>query len=705
MIDDRSRRVALWLELPPEPVRAALALFEDGATVPFVARYRKERTGGLDEVQLRAIAEQSERFADLDQRRATIVARLRELGKWDEDLDRRLEACTSRAELDDLWAPFKRRRATRADQARERGLQPLADRILALPVSGDPAEVARGFVRDGVATADEALAGARDIVAETLASNPEIAGAMREGMRRHGVLTSALRKGVTDPAQFRDYADHREPIASAPSHRYLAMCRGEAEEVLTVRVRLDADRATENVLRRVESRPRSPFVAELRAAARDAVDRLLLPAAERAVRAERATRAEVDALDVFARNLEALLLAPPLGARSVLGIDPGLRTGCKCAWVAPTGALVEHRVLPLVTGSRAGLAEWLSRSPPDAIAVGNGTGGREALAAARLAAADAGVDVLVVSVSEAGASVYSASDLARAELPEVDLTVRSAVHIARRLQDPLAELVKVPPQSLGVGQYQHDVDEAALARRLHDVVESCVNRVGVDLDTASAALLGYVAGIGPKLAAAIQAHREHNGAFGSRRALLKVAGVGPRTFEQCAGFLRVRGAEPLDASAVHPERYALVGRMAADLGLTVSALVGDAEAVRRIPLSRYADDQVGAATLDDIASELARPGRDPRSEFEPPRFRDDVSTLDDLEVGMELEGVVTNVTAFGAFVDVGVHQDGLVHVSELSDRFVRSPHEVVAPGQRLRVRVLAVDRDRKRVSLTAKSER
>jgi protein Tex len=703
-MSDLAPRIAAILSLPVASVAAALSLFEDGASVPFVARYRKDHTGSLDEVQLRDIAAQSERLTELDARRAAIIAGLHEQGKWTDALQAALDACATKAELEEIWAPFKKKRATRADQARARGLQPLADRILAQPPKGDPLGEAAAFVSEEVPDAAAALAGARDIVAEHIASTGEIVALIRAGLREHGVVTTTAKKGSTDE-RFRDYADHEEPIAKMPGHRWLAACRGEEEGALTLKVRINAERAAENVLRRLPYRAGTPFGVELKAACEDAVDRLLIPSAERAIRAEKSLAAEDGALDVFQRNLEAILLAAPLGPQGVLGIDPGLRTGCKCALVSDTGALLEHRVLPLVHGSRKDLVDWLRRARPRAVAVGNGTGGREALAAARDAAREAGVEAVVVSVSEAGASIYSASDAAREEMPDLDLTVRSAVHIARRLQDPLAELVKVPPQALGVGQYQHDVDEARLARRLHDVVESCVNRVGVDVNTASPALLSYVAGIGPKLAGAIVRHRQEHGPFATRRALRDVAGLGPKTFEQCAGFLRVRGAEPLDGSAVHPERYALVGKMAKELGLAVKELVGDAAAVGRISLSRYQDADTGLATLKDIALELLRPGRDPRAAFEAPAFRDDVREIGDLQVGMVLQGVVTNVTAFGAFVDVGVHQDGLVHVSELADRFVRDPHEVVKPGQPLEVRVTAIDAARQRISLSAKKAR
>ncbi|MEM6930176.1 MAG: helix-hairpin-helix domain-containing protein, partial [Myxococcota bacterium] len=441
----------------------------------------------------------------------------------------------------------------------------------------------------------------------------------------------------------------------------------------------------------------------------DSLGRLLFPAAERRVRAAHKAAADDEAIEVFGKNLEALLLASPLGPVSVLGIDPGIRTGCKCALVTDTGALAEHRVLHLV-GRRepetGALAAWLRRAKPGAVAVGNGTGGREALAETRRAVQEAGLDVPVVAVNESGASIYSASEGAREEMPDVDLTVRSAVHLARRLQDPLAELVKVPPPSLGVGQYQHDVDDKKLAQRLDEVVESCVNRVGVDLNTASPALLRHVAGIGPKLAGKIVEHREAEGPFRRRKDLTAVAGLGKKTFEQCAGFLRVNGGEePLDASAVHPERYRLVQRIAKDHGTDVATLLAEPRRVDGLRLERYVSEDIGMATLSDIADELKRPGRDPRTKFEAPRFRDDVNAIEDLREGMVLEGVVTNVANFGAFVDLGVHQDGLVHISELADRFVQSPHDVVSPGQGVRVKVLGVDLHRKRISLSMKQAR
>ncbi|MBX2803966.1 MAG: RNA-binding transcriptional accessory protein [Myxococcales bacterium] len=689
-------------------MRAALALFDEGSTVPFVARYRRERTGGLDEVQLRQIADAHRQHVELQDRRSAILKALTEQGVLTDALRATIAACQTRSALEDAYAPYKKRRKTRADNAKEKGLEPLAELLLAQTRRGNPITDATSYVdpSKGVTSVDEALAGARDIVAETLASRPTLRSLVRQDVGDHGMLSSSATKKTEGADDFRDYADHTERAARVPSHRYLAMCRGEAEGVLTIKIRPDLERTLQQLLRAAKLDRGSPWAEQMRQATDDALRRLLLPAAERRVRAILKEHADDEAIEVFQRNLEALLLAAPLGGVSVLGIDPGIRTGCKCALVSETGALVEHQVLHLVgrkDPQTDRLAAWLSRARPAAVAVGNGTGGREALAAVRTALREAGMDVPAVSVSESGASIYSASELARQELPDVDLTVRSAAHIARRLQDPLAELVKVPPGSIGVGQYQHDVDDKKLTRKLSEVVESCVNRVGVDVNTASPALLAHVAGIGPKLAERIVAHRQANGAFRRRRDLLDVQGLGKKTFEQCAGFLRIRdGSEPLDASAVHPERYKLVARMARDLGCSVAELVGDAAKARTIQMDRYVDEDTGLQTLADIVGELTKPGRDPRQAFEAPAFRDDVQELSDVREGMVLHGVVTNVTNFGAFVDVGVHQDGLVHISQLADRYVSSPHEVVSAGQSVKVKVLEVDLDRRRISLSMK---
>jgi len=707
---DPVSRVARELDLPARGVAAALALLDGGATVPFVARYRKEATGGLDEVQLRALAARRAYLVELEERRAAILAAIDGQGKLTPELRAALEACQQKTELEDLYLPYRPRRRTRAGLARERGLEPLAERILAQPPDGAPRVEAERFVDParGVPDAEAALAGARDIAAERAAEDAGVRAHARRELAREGVLVARVVKAkAAERSKFEQYYDYREPVSRVPSHRYLAVRRGEREEVLRASIELDPDRLCAEVERRLGLRPASPWAGELRAAVADGVRRLLLGSIEADLAAELKARADREAIAVFAENLKAVLLAAPLGGKPVLGIDPGLRTGCKCAAVDATGRFLEALTVYPHTGRAEEAARELralaARHPPAAVAVGNGTAGRETEAFARLALADLGAPV--VPVSEAGASVYSASELAREEFPDLDLTVRGAISIARRLQDPLAELVKVEPRAIGVGQYQHDVDPPSLERALGEVVEDCVNRVGVELNTASAPLLARVAGLGPATARRIVAHREARGAFPTRRALLEVKGVGARTFEQAAGFLRVRASpEPLDASAVHPERYALVGRMARDLGVGLRELVGNAALAARIELARYADAEVGEPTLRDILAELEKPGRDPRASFTPPAFRDDVRALEDLTPGMWLEGVVTNVTHFGAFVDLGVKQDGLVHVSQLAERFVREPSEIVKAGDRVRVRVLEVDLERRRISLSCRAE-
>jgi protein Tex len=708
-------RVAADLGLPPAGVAAVCALLDEDATVPFIARYRKEATGGLDEVAIRAIEERRAYLSELEDRRQVVLASIEEQGKLTDELRARILATASKAELEDLYLPYRPKRRTRAAIARERGLGPLADRILAQPERGDPLGEASAFVdaERGVPGRDEALAGARDIAAEAVAERAEVRAAVRAAFRDEGDLAVEVVADRADQAsKFQQYYDFREPVRAIPSHRFLAIRRGENEGFLRARIDVDAERLLARIAQLGGLRRASPFAEQLELAMRDGLKRLLAPSIENEVRAELKERSDRAAVGVFAENLRHLLLAAPLGQKSVLGIDPGLRTGCKCAAVDITGRFLGHVTIYPSRGDagreRAGreLVEFIGRHTPSAIAVGNGTGGRETESFVRDVLRDAGVaDLIVVQVSEAGASVYSASDTARDEFPDLDLTVRGAISIARRLQDPLAELVKIEPKAIGVGQYQHDVHQPLLARVLGEVVESCVNRVGVALNTASAALLSYVAGISPKVARSIVEHREKRGPFRARGELLAVAGIGPRTFQQCAGFLRIPdAAQPLDGSAVHPERYALVERMAGDLGVPLAALVGDASLADRIDIRRYVGDGVGEPTLADIVAELVKPGRDPRAVFEPPRFRDDVRELGDLAAGMVLEGVVTNVTAFGAFVDVGVHQDGLVHVSQLSDRFVRDPAEVVKVGDRLTVRVLEVDLGRKRVSLSARKD-
>ena len=706
--------LAQELSIPAAGIAAVCGLLDDGGTVPFIARYRKEATGGLDEVQILAIKERRAYLEELEQRRQAILTGIDEQGKLTDALRERILACTTKSALEDLYLPYKRKRRTRATIARERGLEPLAARILEQPPTGDLVREAAELVDParGVDDVDDALDGARDIVAETVAENADIRGMVRRVLAREGMLCARVHPGRKgERTKFEQYYDFQEKAAEIPSHRYLALRRGEREKVLRVGLEGDARAMVASIERQMGLNKASPFSDELRKAIDDAFNRLLSPSVENDIRAELKQRSDEAAVEVFANNLRNLLLAAPLGARRVVAIDPGLRTGCKCVAVDDTGKFLETVTVYLSQGgSRTAkaaeiLTAFLERHQPFAVAVGNGTGGRETEAFVRKLLAERGLEAILVVVSEAGASVYSASDLARKEFPDLDVTVRGAVSIGRRLQDPLAELVKIEPKAIGVGQYQHDVHQPLLQRKLDEVVESCVNQVGVELNTASAPLLARVAGIGPTLARNVVKHREEHGPFVSRAAVLKVPKLGPRTYEQAAGFLRVRRSEhPLDVSAVHPERYQLVERIASDLGVALADLVGSPALADRIDINRYVGAEVGEPTLRDIIDELRKPGRDPRSSFEPPRFKEGVETLEDLAQGMVLEGVVTNVTAFGAFVDVGVHQDGLVHISQLSDRFVKDPHDVVQVGDRLSVRVLEVDLERRRISLTARSD-
>jgi uncharacterized protein len=705
-----AEKIAAELGLHVPQVRAALELLLAGNTIPFVARYRKEATGELDEVQLRDLRERHEYLTELDKRRRAILHSVEEQGKLTLELRAALERAETKAELEDLYRPYRPRRRTRATIAVDRGLEPLADLLWVGEVSeAELLEAAAGFVDPTreVPTAEEALAGARDVVAERVADEAATRAWIRSLLHEKGVLESRAARGREgETSKFQDYYDFSQPVKDLPGHRILAIRRGEAEEFLTARIVAPEEEVLAGLHRKFASTTRAP--AQMRLAVEDAWRRLIAPSAEVEVRMELKARADEEAIAIFGQNLEALLLSSPAGERVVLGVDPGYRTGCKLAVVGRTGALLAtgHVYLHQEERAKRELARLVQEHGVELLAVGNGTAGRETDQLAREAVRGVPVErrPAVVMVNEAGASVYSASDLAREEFPELDLTLRSAVSIARRLQDPLAELVKIDPKSIGVGQYQHDVSQVKLKRRLDETVESCVNRVGVEVNTASPALLSYVAGVGPSLAQRIAEVRDRQGAFRSRRDLLSVPGLGPKTFEQAGGFLRVRGGEhPLDGSAVHPERYALVGTIARDIGVALEALVGSEEAIRRIEPQRYVGDGVGLPTLEDILAELRKPGRDPRNAFEAPAFREDVQKVADLNPGMVLQGTVTNVVAFGAFVDVGVHQDGLVHVSELSDRFVRDPNEVVKVGDRVTVRVLSVDVPRQRIALSMKS--
>lgn len=712
---DFSADIAQELNLSPRQVAAVARLFEEGATVPFIARYRKEAHGNLDEVQIGAIQERLAYHRELEARRETILASIIQQGKLTDTLKAQILACKTRTALEDLYLPYRPKRRTRAMIARERGLEPLAQLILAQ--GGEvPEDAAAPFVdlAREVPDAAAALKGARDIVAEAVAEHAEVRGFAREYLARHGSLRSeVVDPPPVQPTKFEQYYDFEEPLAELPSHRFLAIKRGEAEGVLRVSLPVDWEPTVRRALELFALREGSPWAEQLRQAVQDACKRLIAPGVELDVAVELKRRADVAAVEVFAENLRHLLLQAPLGEEAVVAVDPGVRTGCKCVALDATGKFLCNTVIYLAQGSQreaqaaVELLKLVAACHPRAVAVGNGTAGRETERFIRQVLKRTGnEEILVVPVNEAGASVYSASEVARAEFPDLDLTVRGAISIGRRLQDPLAELVKIDPKAIGVGQYQHDVNQTLLATKLDEVVVSCVNRVGVELNTASAPLLTRVSGIGPAVAARIVDYRNTHGAFASRSELLRVPGLGAKTFEQCAGFLRIRGAaNPLDRSAVHPERYALVQRMAADAGLSLEALVGNAEAVGKIQIARYVSEDVGLPTLKDILDELRKPGRDPRAAFEPPAFREDVCTIEDVRPGMTLEGVVTNVTAFGAFVDIGVHQDGLVHVSELSEQYVRDPADVVKPGDKLKVRVLDVDLARKRISLSARPER
>ncbi len=708
---DAASAISAETGMPRGGVQAVVELLTAGSTVPFIARYRKEATGGLDEVEIRTIEDRNAYIRELYERKLAVLSAIDEQGKLTPALRDQIARAATKAAVEDLFAPYRTRRRTRAVIARERGLQPLADAIRQQPATLDLDSLARPLLTDDVPTVADALAGARDILAEELTELAPVRGEARQRLKRDGRLTVE----ATDDARkartkFEQYYEFSEPLERMPSHRFLAIRRGEKEGMLRTRVELDTDALANELSALVGIKASSPAAPLMREALTDGMKRLLMPSVESDVRVELKLRSDQEAVDVFAQNLRALLLAAPAGGRPVIGVDPGLRTGCKCAVLDETGQFLEHMTFMIVGDTRRSehdLLSLLTRHKPWALAVGNGTGGRETEEFVRRTIAQLGAEKpLVVPVNEAGASVYSASDTAREEFPQLDLTIRGAISIGRRLQDPLAELVKIDPKSIGVGQYQHDVHQPLLQKKLGEVVESCVNHVGVELNTASASLLSYVAGIGEGTAKKIIEFRNLNGAFSSRKDLLKVGGIGPRTFEQCAGFLRVsNGSHPLDASAVHPERYALVERMAADIGAPLHELVGNEQLARKIRIADYVGiDGVGEPTLADIIDELCKPGRDPREKFEPPAFREDVQSVADVKVGMILEGVVTNVTAFGAFVDIGVHQDGLVHISQLADRFIKAPSEVVSAGDRLRVRVLDVDYDRQRIALSARLE-
>lgn len=699
--------IAKKLMLPEKQVENTILLLNEGCTIPFIARYRKERTGSLDEVQIAAISEQYAKMQELTKRKDTICKTIEEQDKLTADLKRKIEATWDATELEDIYLPFKPKRRTKAQIARENGLEPLA-KILLLQREQQPEAVAKRFLKGDIKSVDEALAGAKDIIAETISEDETVRQQIRSVFRREAVITSKAVKSKREEEgaqKFADYFEFSEPLKRCSSHRLLAMRRGESEGFLKVNIDVDSEQCTEKIRKKyVHGLGKcQQLVGE---ACDDAYKRLVRPSIETEFANTSKEAADEEAIKVFAENLRQLLLAAPLGQKRVMAVDPGIRTGCKVVCLSEQGDLLHHSVVYTV-GNKSGnnalaaFTKLVSRYDVEAIAVGNGTASRETTDILRQ------IDnVPVYVVSEDGASIYSASENGRNEFPDLDLMVRGAISIGRRLMDPLAELVKIDAKSIGVGQYQHDVNQTKLKQSLDRTVESCVNQVGVNLNTASKHLLTYVSGLGPSLAQNIVDYRHEHGAFTSRSELKKVPRLGSVAYEQCAGFLRIPNARnPLDNSAVHPERYALVEVMAKEQRCRVSDLIGNHERLKRIPLQQFVTSEVGLPTLHDILKELEKPGLDPRKQLEEFRFDERVHTVEDLIVGMELPGIVTNITNFGAFVDIGVHQDGLVHISQMADKFIKDPNEVVKLHQHVRVRVIEVDLRRKRIALSMRSTR
>lgn len=702
--------IATSLELNQTKVANTLALLDEGCTIPFISRYRKEKTGGLDEVQIANISQWKDKLTELAKRKETICKTIDEQGKLTPELKGRIDNTWDSTTLEDIYLPYKPKRRTRAQVARQQGLEPLAQIIL-LQREPNPENVARAYVKGEVKDVDAAIKGAQDIIAETISENEQTRQQVRNAFKREAIISSkviAAKKDEEGAQKYTDYFDFSEPLRRCNGNRLLAMRRGESEGFLRVNITIDGEETTER-LQRHYVKGRGACAKLVEEAVADAYKRLIEPSVENEFAATSKEKADEEAIGVFSLNLRQLLLAAPLGQKRVMGVDPGIRTGCKVVCLDAQGNLLYHDVVYPFTprgnehAAKMEFEKIAGRFKVEAIAVGNGTASRETADILRLAGNDAHPRIPVYVVSEDGASVYSASKTARDEFPDEDVTVRGAVSIGRRLMDPLAELVKIDPKSIGVGQYQHDVDQTKLKKSLDTTVESCVNLVGVNVNTASLHLLTYISGLGPTLAKNIVDYRRENGAFTSRAQLKKVPRLGPAAFEQCAGFLRVDGAKnPLDNSAVHPERYAVVENMAKDLGCSVGELIGSNEKIRQIPLEKYVTAEVGMPTLNDIVAELEKPGRDPREDLEEFAFDERVHTVADLVPGMLLPGIVTNITKFGAFVDVGVHQDGLVHVSQLANRFVADPAEVVRLHQHVQVKVVEVDTKRNRISLTMK---
>jgi len=700
--------IASELSLKTQQVQATITLFDEGGTVPFIARYRKEATGLLDEVAIMDIRDRLEQLRELDKRRETILKSLEEQEVLSDELRAKVETAKTLSALEDIYLPYRPKRRTRATIAREKGLEPLAEILFAQADATDPLAEATHFINSEkeVESSEDALAGARDIIAERINEDAQTREQIRNLYGDHSIVRTRVASGKEqEGSKYRDYFEWEEPLKKAPSHRILAMRRGEKEQCLSMRI-LGPEEQCLAVLDSQFVLGENPCSLQVRQAAHDAFKRLLSLSMETEMRVESKLRADEEAIRVFAENLRQLLLASPLGQKSVLALDPGFRTGCKLVCLDRQGNLLHTDVVypdRHTAEAEAKLKQLCTKHQIEAIAIGNGTGGRETESFVRSIGLPPSVQI--VMVNESGASVYSASDVARAEFADYDLTVRGSVSIGRRLMDPLAELVKIDPKSIGVGQYQHDVDETALKRSLDDVVVSCVNSVGVEINTASEQLLSYVSGLGPQLARNIVDHRRQNGPFSSRSQLKDVSRLGPKAFELAAGFLRVRdGENPLDSSAVHPERYEVVARMATDLSVEVEELMRREDLRRRIDLALYTSEDVGLPTLEDILGELDKPGRDPREEFSAFSFAEGIEKMEHLQPGMKLPGIVTNITAFGAFVDVGVHQDGLVHISQLADRYVKDPNEVVKVQQPVEVRVVEVDMERKRIALSMRRE-
>ena len=701
------KSIAQRLQIKDWQVENCVSLFEDGATIPFISRYRKERTGGLDEVAVAEVKHWSDVFAEMEKRKVTVLEAIDQAGALTEELRKRIDSCVEIRELEDIYLPYKPKRRTRATAAKEAGLEPLADKMYNVAIV-DPVAEARKFVGDKVASVDDALAGARDIIAERLSETASVRETLRQIFKTRRIATKATKKATGQEAmKYKSYFDYSESLERIAPHRLLAILRAEDEGFLSVKIDVDPEKCGKKIYYdfcQERRYPAAPLAEQMHMAFDDAFKRLLEPSISNDVIKEAKEKADVESVRIFGENLRQLLLAPPVGQKRVLAIDPGFRTGCKVVCLDEQGNLLHNEAIfphpPVSEKVKAiqTISSLVSKYGIEVIAIGNGTASRETEDFIKRVQLPEGVRVF--TVSEDGASIYSASDVAREEFPEYDVTVRGAVSIGRRLMDPLAELVKIDPKSLGVGQYQHDVDQSLLKEKLDNTVESCVNSVGVNLNTASSYLLSYVSGIGPALADNIVEYRSANGAYTSRKELLKVKRLGGKAFEQCAGFLRISGADnPLDNSAVHPESYHIVDKMAADLGVTTKELVGNVDLCSKIEASRYVSGDVGLPTINDIINELKKPGRDPRESAETFEFCHDIKTIEDLSAGMELPGIVTNITAFGAFVDIGIKQNGLIHASQMGVKGMADPSKILKLHQKVKVTVVSVDLDRARIGL------